>query len=115
MKIIEGITDSALQENTVTLDDGTNFTFVLKFVPMQYGWFFESLIYEDFVLNGFRVCNSPNILHQFRNELPFGIACISENDREPSLQNDFVSGQSKFYLLDEEEKQAFARFLSGQV
>lgn len=115
MRIIEGITNNPFQENTITLDDGSQFTIELKFVPMQLGWFIERLTYEDFTLNGFRICNSPNILHQFRNFIPFGIACQSIEDREPSLENDFQDRNTRLYLLTREETLEYARFLSEQV
>ena len=115
MKLIQGITDSAYQESTVTLDDGTTFTIDIRFVPMQYGWFIDRLVYEDFTYYNLRICNSTNILHQFRNKIPFGLACVSVDDREPSLQEDFLNGSSKLYLLSEDETLEYARVLSGQV
>ena len=80
---------------------------------MQYGWFITSLVYGSFTLNGIRISNSPNILNQFRNQIPFGLACYSTNNREPMLQYDFSSGASILYILDQAETQEYADILSG--
>lgn len=82
---------------------------------MQLGWFITSLAYLSFELKGLRISNSPNMLYQFRNRIPFGLACFSMDKREPSLQSDFVSGASKLYVLTEAEVDAYTEYLSGQV
>lgn len=115
MKTIEQITTEPLQKQTIVLDDGSTVSFVIAYVPMQYGWFFREIIYKSFKVTNIRVTNSPNILHQFKNQIPFGIACFSEENREPFLQEDFSSGTSKLYLLSLEETQDYAEYLSGQV
>ena len=78
---------------------------------MQYGWFINDLEYQDFLLQGLRVCNSPNMLYQFQNKLPFGIGCFSTGNREPSLQQDFSSGASKLYILNEEEVAEYSEYI----
>lgn len=113
MQIIQQVTSDYLQQQNISLPDGTTFFMELRFVPMQSGWFFNTIVYESFVLNGYRVCNSPNMLHQFKNQIPFGIACLSNEEREPSLQEDFSSGNSVLYLLNEEEVAQYTEFLVG--
>lgn len=115
MRLIEGITASAFQENSVTLPNGTVLLIELRYIEMQRGWFIERIVYEDFNLNGLRICNSPNILHQYRNLIPFGLACETNEGREPSLLTDFDNNDSRLYLLTLEETQEFSRALSGQV
>lgn len=110
---VQQITDAFLQKQTPILTDGTPLQLQIKFVPLQFGWFIDSLVYKDFVLNGFRISNSPNMLYQFKNLIPFGLACISKGDREPTLQQDFLSGASKLYILSAEEVQQYSDFLSG--
>lgn len=114
MQKINEISADPLQEQTVPLPDGSSFTFTIRFLPMQYGWFIESLTYEDFKLEGFRISNSPNILRQFKNKLPFGLACISDAKREPSLLEDFSSESSILYLLTAGEVVEYEEFLSGK-
>lgn len=113
MTRIENISIDPLQQHTIVLPDGTSFAMTLYFISMQYGWFITNLTYNDFVLNGLRVCDSPNMLHQFRNQVPFGLACITKGNREPTQLQDFSSLNSSLYLLSEDEVEAYEEFLSG--
>lgn len=110
---IQNITTDSRQKQTLLLPDGTNFEMTLYYVPLQFGWFITELVYQDFVLRGARVCNSPNMLHQYRNQIPFGLACFSAEDREPMFQQDFSSEASKLYVLTEEEVDEYTEFLTS--
>lgn len=98
---------------TLVLPDGSTLTMTIYFIPMQQGWFITNLTYQDFVLNGLRITVSPNMLNQFRNQIPFGLACFSTGNREPSLQQDFSSGNCILYLLSQAECQQYATILSA--
>lgn len=113
MYLIQQITGDALQKQTLLLPDGTSLSLTINFVPMQYGWFITSLIYQSFTLNGLRITNSPNMLHQFRNQIPFGLACFSANNREPSQQQDFLSGASQLYILSAAEVAQYTGLLQS--
>lgn len=115
MHIVQQITEAPLQQMTLILPDGSSLTMTLYFVPMQQGWFIRNLTYQTFVLNGLRITVSPNMLYQFRNLIPFGLACFSTNNREPSLAQDFSSGNCILYLLTEDEVDEYARLLSGST
>ena len=65
-----------------------------------------------FTLNGLRITNSPNMLNQWKNILPFGLACFSTANREPSLQQDFASGNSVLYVLTQAEVTQYSEFLA---
>jgi hypothetical protein len=112
---IQNFTDNPKQKQTLQLPDGTFIVISLYFIPMQQGWFIQNLSYGKFVLSGVRVTNSPNILHQYRNQIPFGLACFSTQDREPSLAQDFVTGASKLYILTKQECDQFTGLLSGKI
>lgn len=114
MNQILQITNDARQRQTLFIEDGTSFSLEIYFIPMQLGWFITELIYKDVTIRNIRITNSPNMLHQFRNQLPFGIACFSKDDREPSLVNDFVSQASKLYILTTADVAAYTRFLTGE-
>lgn len=113
---VQQITTDYFQRQTLVLPNGNTTTLTFKYVPQQYGWFIVSLTYgQNFTLEGLRITNSPNMLHQFRNQIPFGLACFSTNDREPMLLQDFFSGASILYILSAAEVQQYTEFLSGQV
>ena len=113
MYTIQSITASPSQIQSFTLDDGSSFQMELRFRPMQYGWFIESLTYLTFTLQGKRIVNSPNFLNQFCNQLPFGLACISTTDREPTLLQDFATGASTLYLLTAAEVTQYLEYLQN--
>lgn len=112
---IQNITTNARQKQTLILPDGSQIVISLYFCPLQQGWFIPNLTYKTFVLNGLRIVNSPNMLHQYRNQIPFGLACFSTGQREPSLQEDFFSEASKLYVLTEAECETYTEILSGQI
>lgn len=109
---IQQMTTDASQTQNLILPDGSTVTLTIYFIPMQYGWFIQSLSYQDFVLQGVRLTNNPNILQPFKNQIPFGLACFSSSQREPTLQEDFSTGASSLYILTSEEVEEYAEFLS---
>lgn len=111
MYLIQQVTADALQQQTLILPDGSGILLQLYFRPMQYGWFVNELTWGTFTIKGLRITNSPNMLHQFKNQIPFGLGCFSAANREPTLQEDFLSGASKLYLLTEDEIEEFAEAL----
>ena len=115
MYLIENITTDPRQKRTLILPDGKTITLEIYFVPMQLGWFITNLEYDDFQLKGIRITNQPNILYQWKNQIPFGLACFSQGDREPTLQDDFSTGASKLYILTEDEVEEYSDILDGQV
>jgi hypothetical protein len=113
MYLIQQITSDALQKQTLILPDGTTLSLTINFVPLQYGWFITNLVYQSFILNGLRLTNSPNMLHQFRNQIPFGLACFSLSNREPSQAEDFSSGASQLYILSAAEVAQYTGLLQS--
>lgn len=111
MFIVQQVTDNPNQQQTLILPDGTKVALNLYFSPIQQGWFILSMVYGTFTLKGVRITNSPNILQQFRNQIPFGLACYSTANREPSLQQDFSSGASKLYILSAAEVNQYEEYL----
>ena len=110
---ITNITSQPIQNLGLTLPDGSNAVLQIYFRPMQYGWFINSLTWNSFTLQGFRISNSPNMLRQWKNKLTFGMACFSTGNREPSLILDFSSGNSNLYILTAAEVQEYEEYLSG--
>jgi len=110
---IQNITTDPLQERDLILPDGSILTLTMYYRPMQYGWFINSLVYGDFTLKGVRITNNPNLLFQFKNQIPFGMACYSDENREPYLIEDFSSDSSKLYILTEADIEQYEDFLNG--
>lgn len=100
---------------TIILNDGSEISLTIYFNANAQGWFIQNLTYSTFVLCGFRIVNSPNLLYQWQNILPFGLACFSINNSalDPSFVEDFLSGNSSLYILTQAECQQYAEFLSG--
>jgi len=111
MLLIQRVTSNPYQKQTLVLDDGSTVTLTLYFRPMQQGWFITRLEWGSFVLTELRITNSPNMLRQWRNKLPFGLGCFSTENREPSLQEDFSTQASKLYILTEAECAEYNEFL----
>lgn len=111
MFLIQQVTDNPLQKRTLVLEDGSTVSLEIYFRPMQFGWFINNITYKDFELNGMRITNLPNMLNQWRNLIPFGLGCFSTANREPTQQQDFLSGASKLYILNEVECDEYAEFL----
>ncbi len=110
---IQQITNDASQQQSLVLPDGSAVLLQINFKPLQIGWFITKLVYGDFELYGVRITNSPNILYQFKNQIPFGLACFSTANREPSQQDDFSSEASKLYILTEAEVQAYSDYITN--
>lgn len=112
MNQINQISNDPLQTLIFSLPNGNQVSMTIYFIPMQYGWFITNLTYGDFVLNGVRITNNPNILRQFKNQIDFGLACFSASEREPSQQNDFATDASSLYILTSDEVQEYEDFLN---
>jgi hypothetical protein len=115
MNRIQQFTSDPLQKQKIQMADGSVLSLTFCFKPQQYGWFIQELVYGSFSLYGVRICVSPNMLHQFKNQIPFGIACLSTDSREPTEQQDFSSGAANLYLLTADEVNYYTEYLSGQV
>lgn len=110
---INNITDYPNQQLSVVIEDGSSFTMKLYYMPQQQGWFINNLVYGDFTLNGLRITNNPNMLLQWKNLIPFGLACFSKANREPTLQQDFYSGASTLYVLSAQEVADYYSYIEG--
>ena len=110
---IQNLNSNAGQKQKLFLPDGSFMTFSIVFKPMQFGWFIRDLTYGDFNVKNVRVVTSPNILYQFKNVIPFGMACYAEQNREPMFAEDFESGKCNLFILSEEEVEELAEIYSG--
>lgn len=110
---IQQITKDPLQNFSLTLPDSSSIALQICFRPQQLGWFINSLTYGVFVLNCMRITTNPNMLHQYRNLIPFGMACFTQASREPMFIEDFSEGNATLYILSEDEVKQYVSFLNG--
>lgn len=108
MNVLTGFTDSPRQTTTITLEDGGRVTLSMEYRPQQLGWFYD-LQYDTFLLQGQRLVAGPNILHQFNDQLPFGLAVLTRSLLDPSQQEAFASGEAVIVLLDQADVASIER------
>lgn len=113
MYLVQNITADPLQNQTLILDDGTSISLTLYYMPQQYGWFIYSMVYQGFTLQGFRIINSPNMLYQYGNQIPFGLACYTQGNREPTQLEDFSSSASTMYILTAAEVEQYQSLIEN--
>lgn len=115
MNLIQQITNDPRQKQTLILPDGSSMDFVIEYKPQQLGWFIVNLTYKLFSVGNIRIVTSPNILHQFKNQIPFGIACFVTENQEPTTLQDFATGRATLFMLTADEVLFYSEVLSGQV
>lgn len=113
MFTIQNITSDAKQTQNVVLPDGTIMGLSLYYSAQQQCWTITELTYGTFTLQGLQITNQPNMLRQWKNLLPFGLACFSTQNREPTQQQDFVSQEAQLFVLTSAEVQEYEQYLQG--
>lgn len=99
MTQIDNLTDFANQQTVLILDDGTTAAVDLVFHGGTERWIM-SVEYLGRSYNGIGLCDHPNILRQWKNTLPFGLACVTADQTDPFNVNDFSTERVKMYLLN---------------
>ncbi len=98
MKLLNKINSDPRQQFTLVGDKGEQISFLLYYLQSQTGWFFD-IAYGEFALSGARLTTHPNILRNYNNNIPFGLACVSEDGDEPLYIDDFSTNRIRLYLL----------------
>ena len=111
---IDNLSDDANQITRVPLPDGS--LLVLNFIyrPAIQRWS-VSITRNAFVLNNVELCAHPNLLREFRNTLPFGLAVTSTDGGDPVLISDFVSGRISIFVLDAADVQTVETSIFGAL
>ena len=99
MRKIDGLSAQPNQRFRMTSDDGEPIRFRLVFRPTSEQWYID-VESGNFAINGLRVVESPDLLYQYRNIVPFGILCRVRGDGEPQVVNDFASERVAIYLVE---------------
>lgn len=106
MNKVNGITEQATQVIGLTLEDGSRATLAIYFRPQQNGWFFDlswpgnPSVPVPFLSRNRRVVTSANMLRQFRDYIPFGLAVFTPDNADPMTQTCFVDGIAEVVLLN---------------
>lgn len=100
MILLTQITDKGKQKYTIVVDDGSVFEFYLRYLPTQESWVFD-IIYNNFSVYNLLLTNSINCLHAYKNLLPFGIMCFSNDGGDPQNIDDFTTGRCKIYVMNQ--------------
>ena len=96
---INHLTDDPQQQANLTGIPGVTIGLTLRFMPRIQRWIM-GLTYGSWSAQGIAVTTSPNMLRQYRNVIPFGIACITATGLDPYTVEDFSNQASNLYLLN---------------
>jgi hypothetical protein len=99
---IKSITSDPRQSHILTIEGQADCTMTLEWRDTQSSWF-ASFSWGSWSCKNMRVCMCPNILTQFSNVLPFGIAILSENGQDPMTIDAFSKLTTGFYILSASE------------
>jgi len=104
MRFLNKITADASQKFFLTGNPGQRITMTLRFLPTQSQWLMD-IEYNDFVARGIHVTSSPNMLRNYKNVIPFGMACVVADGLDPLYIDDFSEGRAAMYLLNASDVQ----------
>lgn len=96
--LISNLTNFANQITLLQLEDGSAVTLELIYQGTTERWI-ANVSYGTRAFNGIGICCFPNIMRQWRNVIPFGIACTTADQTDPVSINDFLTGRASVYLL----------------
>lgn len=113
MNQLTTISDEADQLLYVNLPDGTLVTVNLAYLAGTQRWMMN-LTYKDVVINGIGVCVHPNLLRQFREQIPFGFSCTATNGIDPIASDDFTNLRCAFFLLSESDIAEIEKVVFGK-
>ena len=95
------ITQEPKQELGLILENGERIVLYIKYIMNFTGWYLISFTYQaktKYVNK--RITLNPNLLTQFYNLIPFGLACLSNDDVEPTYQDDFSDNRVVLVLTE---------------
>lgn len=115
MVLIDNLTDAANQQTALQMPDGTTGTLALVYNGATQRWVF-SVTHQGFqggALNGQMLCVHPNILRNFKNLIPFGLAVVTSSGSDPVSVQDFANGSAQIFLLDASDVAAIEESFYG--
>ena len=110
MYLISGITNSPIQSLTVPIPNLASANLTLNFRATQQMWFWD-LSWGNFSVQGNALVNTPNLLRQWSELLPFGIGCSTQDGLDPTGQDTLNSGLTQLFLLEARDLPILAQTL----
>lgn len=114
MNRVDNLSDNASQITRLILDDGSVVVLSLQYSAASERWTY-SVSYGDFTFNGGNLCLNPNFMRQWRQVLPFGLACASTDGVDPFDVEDFASGRVSLYKLNAQDVQTVEQVAFGAL
>lgn len=102
MRLLSNLTDAADQLMTVPIEDGSLAKLEFFYRPGIQRWS-VNISHPLLVINGVNLALSPNILRQWKNLIPFGMAIDSTIGLDPMNAEDFKNGVSLAYIISAAE------------
>ena len=102
MQKLTGLTEDSKQNLLFYLENDEVSEIDLEFRDNVRGWFY-GIKYNNFVIKNRKLVNSPNIIRQYKNILPFGISAISNDKLDPLFLSDFVNERIQIFILEKNE------------
>jgi len=112
MQQITNLSDEASQISKVVLDDGSVITFEIIYLPTIERWMMN-VSHPTITVNNLILCAGPNVLRDFRNVIPFGLGCYTNDGADPFYIEDFASGRVSLFVLDASEVAFFETNVFG--
>lgn len=101
MNQITSLTTDPKQQFNAVISGYNTAQIYIEYKPQQFGWFMN-LVWGNFSVNNLRLAVGPNILRQFKNQIPFGIAISGVGNIDPLNQTDWVSNNGFFILTSDD-------------
>lgn len=114
MTQIDNITEQANQTTQVVLPDGSILTVALQYNGSTERWTMD-VSHTLLTVNGMNVSCHPNMLREWRNVIPFGLACTTLSGYDPTNVQDFTNGQAQLYVLTAADVQDVEATIFGGI
>ena len=113
MNQITEITSEPQQQHFLIIEGNYDkATLTLEYKPNLNAWFY-SLVWQTFSIYNQQLCRGPNIIRQFKNQLPFGIGIVTKNNLDPMTDDEFTNGNTSFYLLNSDDVTSVETYFYG--
>ena len=112
MILVTNLTNNPMQQFVLDGIAGISVSILLRFMPRVQIWNMD-ISWNNFEAQGIPLLCSPNLLRQWQNIIPFGMACTNIYKLDPYTVNDFSNNSSSLFLLDSSDVAAVeAEFFS---